>query len=206
MLIFQVFWKHWPRLFGYFWGDAKSTNGCRSAPFPPGTTSSAKPFEDCASGSFFRKDRPDFSGVFHLAGVHYDQGKMKGMIKMAKTSTKIIVGLTSMACFTGFAAYTNHYDSAKGKAVLSDPAGNKAIVQQASTKEEPLSAALPAPAPAKEILLATAPVVTDVTAKPAAPAAAVSVQADAAVNTPPDSAPAPEPAPAKKKNTKTRAS
>ena len=25
VLIFQVFWKHWPRLFGYFWGDAKST-------------------------------------------------------------------------------------------------------------------------------------------------------------------------------------
>ena len=25
VLIFQVFWKHWPRLFGYFWVDAKST-------------------------------------------------------------------------------------------------------------------------------------------------------------------------------------
>ena len=123
---------------------------------------------------------------------------------MAKTSTKIIVGLTSMACFAGFAAYTNHYDTAKNE---STPV--KAAVQ---------------PQAAKEILLATAPVVTDVTAKPAAPAAisdpagrtpatqvyapaaSVAVQADAAVNTPPDSAPAPEPAPAKKKNTKTRAS
>ena len=42
VLIFQVFWKHWPRLFGYFWGDAKSTNGCRSVRFPPGTSSLGK--------------------------------------------------------------------------------------------------------------------------------------------------------------------
>ena len=53
VLIFQVFWKHWPRLFGYFWVDAKSINGCKSVRFPScGTASLGKAIRKTALAVF----------------------------------------------------------------------------------------------------------------------------------------------------------
>ena len=71
VLIFQVFWKHWPRLFGYFWGDAKSTNGCRSVWCPPSTASLGKAPEKTALAIFLIVGR-NFPDAFDNDDQQYD--------------------------------------------------------------------------------------------------------------------------------------
>lgn len=136
------------------------------------------------------------------------------MITLKKTSTHIIVGLTSMAFFAGFAGYTNHYDlSKKLPTVNSAPAEiNRQEVQPVLSKAEAVVAKAEQQLPliSAKSAVPTAPV----TVSPPAPAPQAQVAAQQAP--PPASPPAPVvvakadttdvPAPTKKKTTKTRAS
>ena len=143
------------------------------------------------------------------------------MIRLKKTRTNIIVGLTSMALFAGFAGYTTHYDLTKNRLTQ-----NSAPIAMISQEEQPIL-------PKTELVVVKAeqqPPRTSVSsAVPVSPAAPV-VETMPPVTVSPAAAPQPAaiqppltaspaapnviamadttetPAPAKKKTTKTRAS
>lgn len=139
---------------------------------------------------------------------------------MSKTSTKIIIGVTSMACFAGFAAYNNDYDHSKKTATVVSkisPATEVQVVQPAIIKVEPQLAQQPItsvpPAPAKTVPTSGYQAIKSVAPKVAAPPPIIVAQADTVIpaeGTTPDTGIIPDtktaPVPQKSKNTKTRAS
>ena len=147
------------------------------------------------------------------------------MIPLKKTSTNIIVGLTSMAFFVGFAGYTNHYDLTKKlPTVNSAPAEiTRQEVQSILSKAEPVVAKagqrLPLTSAKSPALTAPVTVSPPVAPEPAAappPTPAPQVQVAPQQAPTPASPPGPivvakadttqAPAPSKAKTTKTRAS
>ena len=140
---------------------------------------------------------------------------------MSKTSTKILIGVTSMACFAGFAAYNNDYDHSKKTATVVSkisPATEVQVVQPPITKvesqlEQQPIASVP-PAPAKTVPTSGYQAIKSVAPKVVAPPPIIVAQVDTVIpadtGTIPDTGIIPDtktaPVPQKSKNTKTRAS
>ncbi len=132
------------------------------------------------------------------------------MIPLKKTSTNIIVSLTSMAFFAGFVGYTNHYDLSKNiPTVNSAPTAiSSQEVQPILPKAESVAAKVQVPLASAKAAVSTSPV----TVSPPTPQAQVAAQPAPPLSSPPapivvakaDTTQAP--APSKTKTTKTRAS